>query len=284
MGISEPRGSGDRTGTNGWCTRSRRACTGATSYRTTSIGALAVNQLADVVALPRTLQALGGTVCLATITVGDALEELAEPSRMRWLIAAAALLAPIVITTHTLVRRVLPLHRSRGPGFAEAEMLAGAADACVIWTSRRAHGNLRYYFPTARVIDAAEPLIRLYHSEPAPEVEWTRAAPCVVASVWHLDPRYSVGGYDGYGRRAEWSRYFGAVTGLEGAGSRGIRTRSFTSVRRADVSVPYLRFSSDREEFPDSAAWVNALAAAAGGDFASAVGRALFLGATQPLP
>lgn len=305
------------------------------------LGALAVNQISDVAALPLPLHARGGTLCLtvlatlllwnafrlrsnrfrrlravnlvwllvyylfflwwlpseaeffitplvplfllATLMIGDVLEELAARPALRRLVAVVALLAPIVIATHTLVRRVLPLHRSRGGGFFEAEMLADAArDGCLIWTSRRAHGNLRYYFTQARVVDAAEPLIRLYHGEPAPEVDWTRAERCVVASVWHLDPRYSVGGYDGYARTAEWSRYFSAVAGLEVPGARGIRSRSLAPVRRPDVLAAYLRFTSDRLEFPNPREFRNALAAAAGGDFAAAVERALERSALWP--
>jgi hypothetical protein len=66
---------------------------------------------------------------------------------------------------------VLPMHRSRGPAFAEAAALAAAAPAgAVILTDYAAQQNLRYYFPQVEPLHLDD-IVREFAAEPQARIE-----------------------------------------------------------------------------------------------------------------
>ena len=153
-------------------------------------------------------------VLLAGLFVKDLIERRGPSSRMSRILPAVALSVLCLLGASNAATTILPYHRSRGPAYQDASLLASGAPAdCVAVVDYAVGQNLRYYFDRKGFIEAQMPLFYFYLDRPLPDAYRLEGSPCVIADLALISPAYSLGGLNAYDRPDEWLRYFRWVFG-----------------------------------------------------------------------
>ena len=155
-------------------------------------------------------------VLLAGLFVKDLIERRRTSPRRSIGLPALALLVLCLIGASNAATTILPYHRSRGPAYRDAALLASGAPAdCVAVVDYAVGQNLRYYFDRKGFIEAQMPLFYFYLDRPLPDAYRLEGSPCVIADLALISPAYSLGGLNAYDRPDEWLRYVRWVFGVD---------------------------------------------------------------------
>ena len=155
-------------------------------------------------------------VLLAGLLVRDILQGRGlTPGRKRMLLAAA--LSGIgLLGASNAGTTILPYHRSRGPAYQDAAIVASRAPAdCLAVVDYAVGQNLRYYFDRGAFIEAQMPLFYFYQDRPLPDTYRLEETPCVIADLALVSPAYALGNLNAYDRPDEWMRYVEWVFGFQ---------------------------------------------------------------------
>ncbi|HEV8699851.1 MAG TPA: DUF2723 domain-containing protein [Candidatus Polarisedimenticolia bacterium] len=169
----------------------------------------------------------------------DLLEDRRPSPGRRRMLLAAALSGIGLLGLSNAGTTILPYHRSRGPAYQDAALLASRVPAdCVAVVDYAVGQNLRYYFDRPTFVEAQMPLFYFYRREPLPERYRLDGRPCLVADLALVSPAYALGDLNAYDRPDEWLRYFEWAFGFEFDGKGElVASRAFEIVGAPDTGV-----------------------------------------------
>ena len=157
---------------------------------------------------------LAPLVLLLGLFVKDRLESRGPSPGRRRILLAAALSGIVLLGVSNAGTTILPYHRSRGPAYQDAALVASRAPAdCLAVVDYAVGQNLRYYFDRQAFIEAPMPLFYFYQDRPLPDMYRLEGKPCVVADLALVSPAYALGDSNAYDRPDAWLRYFEWVFG-----------------------------------------------------------------------
>lgn len=148
-------------------------------------------------------------VLLVGLFVKDLIERRGPSPRRSIGLPVMALSVLCLLGASNAATTILPYHRSRGPAYQDAALLASRAPAdCVAVVDYAVGQNLRYYFDRKGFIEAQMPLFYFYLDRTLPDAYRLEGSPCVIADLALISPAYSLGDLNAYDHPDEWLRYF----------------------------------------------------------------------------